>query len=885
MTTSTPLTREEYQRYLKAKEKLMLKDEGTQTDNVVTHFNKKTFSSSSSEDESSDEDTDSESASVSITLSDDDYTTSTSSQSDGSKKRKGHKALEKVKMIFKKLKKRRYANPEDEEYFHSLVKTQRDELVKLEDEIYDMGANKIPLRFQILQSNIDDKLKALCLKKLDQLDNMTSHSDEYYKLLQWVESVAKLPIGKFKSLPINNTDDTNTIATFLSSTRQALDNNVYGHKDTKEHIVRLLAKWISNKDAKGLVIGLEGPMGTGKCHGIDTPILMYDGSIKMVQDIEVGDVVMGDDSTPRNVLALGRGQDEMYEIKPVKGESYTVNSEHILCLKQSGSGCVRKIKQKNRVAYKAIRFDKKTRTFKHKYFDTMIEARTYLQSFSEENNIVEIPVKTYLNLSNHVRKNWLKGYKKGVEFPHQNIDFDPYIVGVWLGDGTTSKPEITNQESKLLQYLRAKLKQYGLGLTLHSEYKYYIGSDTKNGKNMFLDVLQRYNLLNNKHIPKEYLINDRPTRLNLLAGLIDTNGYYANNRYEVIQKNEVLANDILFLTRSLGYASFKYQCTKGCTYKGKRVSGTYYKIAFYGQGLEEIPVKVTRKIGVARQQSKNALVTGIDVVPKGRGDYYGFTLDGNNRYILGDFTVTHNTSLCLEVCNALGLPSGIVSLGGLSSSEYLLGHSYTYEGSKWGKIAEILMHAEYSNPVLFFDELDKVSTSRHGEEIINTLIHITDVTQNHNFRDKYFSEVPLDLSRCIIIFSYNNGELVNPILKDRMVTIKASGYSQKDKIEIAKKHMIPKILQEYAFQPKDLVFDDSILTHIISITEEEDGVRKLKRSLEDIVSNMNVHRLLNKPLRDGAKPLVFPLSITEQITKQFVAKKTVKDSKHLMMYI
>jgi ATP-dependent Lon protease len=237
------------------------------------------------------------------------------------------------------------------------------------------------------------------------------------------------------------------------------------------------------------------------------------------------------------------------------------------------------------------------------------------------------------------------------------------------------------------------------------------------------------------------------------------------------------------------------------------------------------------------------------------------------------------------VCNALGLPSGFISLGGLSSSEYLLGHSYTYEGSKWGKIAEVLMHAEYANPVLFFDELDKVSTSRHGEEIINTLIHITDVTQNHNFRDKYFSEVPLDLSRCIIIFSYNNGELVNPILKDRMVTIKASGYSQKDKIEISKKHMIPKILKEYAFKTSDLEFDDDILQHIISITDEEDGVRKLKRSLEDIVSNLNVYRLLNKPLSNKDDSLKFPLKITEQITKQFVSKKERHNTKHHMMYI
>ena len=222
----------------------------------------------------------------------------------------------------------------------------------------------------------------------------------------------------------------------------------------------------------------------------------------------------------------------------------------------------------------------------------------------------------------------------------------------------------------------------------------------------------------------------------------------------------------------------------------------------------------------------------------------------------------------------------------MSSSEYLVGHSYTYEGSRWGKIAEILMQAEYSNPVIFFDELDKVSTSRYGEEIVNTLIHITDVTQNHNFRDKYFSELSLDLSKCIIIFSYNNGDLINPILKDRMVTVKASGYTLQDKVEISKKHMLPKILKEYAFNDTDIVFSDDVLKHIIQITDDEKGVRKLKRSLEDIVSQVNVFRLLKQKISPTDKEFVkFPLIITENIAHKLIPKKNEKDSFQNMMYI
>jgi ATP-dependent Lon protease len=222
----------------------------------------------------------------------------------------------------------------------------------------------------------------------------------------------------------------------------------------------------------------------------------------------------------------------------------------------------------------------------------------------------------------------------------------------------------------------------------------------------------------------------------------------------------------------------------------------------------------------------------------------------------------------------------------MSSSEFLVGHSYTYEGSRWGKIAEILMTAEYTNPVIFFDELDKVSTTRHGEEIINTLIHLTDHSQNHDFRDKYFTEVPLDLSKCIIIFSYNRGELVNPILKDRMVTIKASGYSASDKVEISKKHMIPKILKEYAFSSEDITFSDDIIRFIINITEQEKGVRHLKRSLEELVSQLNVMRLLKQKVhKDDTQPIQFPLTINEKMARFLISSRNDSSTKLHMMYM
>ena len=195
------------------------------------------------------------------------------------------------------------------------------------------------------------------------------------------------------------------------------------------------------------------------------------------------------------------------------------------------------------------------------------------------------------------------------------------------------------------------------------------------------------------------------------------------------------------------------------------------------------------------------------------------------------------TLLCKDgICELLGLPFGFVGLGGASDGSFLVGHSFTYESSRWGIIADILMKAGCSNPILYFDELDKISTTRHGEEIMNILIHLTDGVQNSRFHDKYFADVNLDLSRCLIVFSYNNEDLINPILKDRMVTVHTKGYVIKDKLHIAKFHMIPEILKNFGFNNSDLGFTDEILTYIIGKCQEEEGVRNFRRGLEEIES-------------------------------------------------
>lgn len=395
--------------------------------------------------------------------------------------------------------------PEEIKYYKSLSKKQKEHIEEMETKLIDINHINTPFRFRILESDMDLHLKSIAIQKVEKLNRMDPSSSDYNKMMNWIEHLCKLPIGKYKKLPLNSSESSETISKFLDTTKQNLDAKVFGHVDTKDQIIRLLAKWISNPESKGNIIGIEGPAGVGK------------------------------------------------------------------------------------------------------------------------------------------------------------------------------------------------------------------------------------------------------------------------------------------------------------------------------------------------------------------------------------------TCICNAICESLGLPFGFIQLGGISDGSYLLGHSYTYEGSRWGRIAEILMGSGYMNPVLYFDELDKISKTQHGEEIVNILIHLTDNTQNNKFHDKYYSDIELDLSKCLIVFSYNFAEEISPVLRDRIVTIKANGYKMKDKLKIAKDYMIPLIFKEFSFDEHDIIITDAILQYIINSTDEEQGVRNLKRSLEEVISQLNLHRLLKKNIIDENE-LIFPLQLTKEIVDKCLMYKKQKNISLDMMY-
>jgi ATP-dependent Lon protease len=760
-----------------------------------------------------------------------------------------------------------------------------------------------PYRLMLLQSKIPLKYKATVMQKLNTMESMEPGDPEYYKLKNWVDTFMRVPFGLYKNLSVTINDGIDVCSSYMVNAKKTLDDCVYGLDDAKMQTLQMIGQWITNPSALGTAIAIHGPPGTGKCLGLNTPILMYDGSIKMVQEVQVGDFLMGDDSTPRTVLSLATGVDDMYDIISKQGEKYTVNSEHILSLKPSGLNRVREIfTRDNQPRYKVCVFNKNTYKNNYKTFKSRALAETYLFENSQGDDTVDISVKDYLAIKDNSLRQALKGYKTAIEFPSKSVMFNPYIIGLWLGDGTSSKAEITSQDSKILHYLQHELRKDNLCLRYGRNYEYSIvigdrcNRSGKKVSNKFAATLRHYNLFNNKHIPNDYKINDRRVQLQILAGLLDTDGYYdkRNNLFEITQKNKRLSDDILYIARSLGFGTSQTKVNKSCMYKGEKREGSYYRVNIFGDGLDEIPTLCTRKRAFNHQRNKNQLVNDIDVLPVGRDNYYGFEIDGNKRFVLGDFTVTHNTSIVKDgISKILGREFAFIALGGAGDSSFLEGHSYTYEGSMWGKIVQILIDSKCMNPVIYFDELDKVSDTPRGQEIINVLMHLTDTTQNSQFHDKYFSEVDFDLSKCLFIFSYNDESLVNPILRDRMYRIQTKGYDTKEKIHIARKYILPKIREQVNFDEKQVIIPDETISYIVSntkFTQNEQGVRNLKRCLEIIHTKLNLFRLVNDPDLSifGNKlnlKVTFPFTVTRECVDILIKCDENQNQSLLAMYV
>lgn len=394
--------------------------------------------------------------------------------------------------------------------------------------------------------------------------------------------------------------------------------------------------------------------GSGKCISRDCLVVLWSGETITAGELQPGMSVLGMDGTPRRVLDVGRGVEPMYDIVPTKGETWRCNASHVLSLRYNRQGRV----TRTREGYSCVHWheDHGDRgAFRTKTFVDAAEAEAFAATIPKD-HVVDIPLEDYLRLPIYMR-HYLKLFRTGrVSFaPRDAPTIDPYALGAWLGDGHANSTELTLGDAEIAAEIA---RRTGLPVEPRpstvgkSAPTYRIKCAEGESSNAFMAALRKYDLLGNKHVPADVKCGSVDTRLAVLAGLLDTDGYLGGGCYEITQKSEQLSRDVAFVARSLGFAAYVKRVQKTCVTGEKRVQGTYHKVSISGAGLDDLPMVVARKRAAPRQQTKDALRTGFDVRPAGLGEYAGPVLDGDKRYVLGDFTVTHNTVTALGIALA-----------------------------------------------------------------------------------------------------------------------------------------------------------------------------------------------------------------------------------------
>lgn len=368
-----------------------------------------------------------------------------------------------------------------------------------------------------------------------------------------------------------------------------------------------------------VVIDVGNPL--SHCLERDTPILMFNGSIKLAQDIVITDVLMGPDSKPRTLASVNTGEEMMYKVKSINKNlavEYGCNENHILTLKYCSD-----------------------------------DGRFGLKKYE----VVDVSVKEYMSLTPRHRRLFM-GFKTGnIDFEKQSeLSIPPYILGAWLGDGHSNVPSLTSMDPELVEAWSTYGKSLGMEIRVAEQNGsrakcYHITSGESHGhsdRNPMMNKLRELNLIKNKHIPSQYLTASRQDRLELLAGLIDTDGHKVGETatLKFTQKSNILTEQVMFLARSLGFkvTNKKRRAYDGpiCGQEVREVIGELNSVTI-GGNTWEIPVKLPRKKTIPAKKHRDWLNYCIEVTATKVDTFYGFTLNEDPHFVLGDFTVTHNS--------------------------------------------------------------------------------------------------------------------------------------------------------------------------------------------------------------------------------------------------
>jgi len=679
------------------------------------------------------------------------------------------------------------------------------------------------------------------------------------------ENVAEV-VSMMTGIPVNKVNQSENSK--LGKMYENLAGKVIGQDEAVRKITKSIQRGrVGMKDPNKPIFSgiLIGNSGVGKCHGKGTKILMYDGSIKNVEDVVVGDLLMGDDSTPRKVLSLARGKDNMYRVIPNKGDEFICNEPHILSLKNTNT-----------------------------------------------KNIVNISIEDYLKTSQNWKNNH-KLWRTSVNFPEKDVKIDPYLMGLWIGDGSSRLPAFTTADDEIVDYLTKVADDYSLSIKKDEQPGnlssiYYINSglkggtiETKSDRNKLLNDFRHYGLMipgsYGKFIPQDYIVNSFDVRKKLLAGLIDSDGYMFNKSYLISTKWKDMSEQICYIARSLGYFS---------SITSKIINGsTYYNVNISGD-LSDLPILLKRKKSEPRLQIKDVLVTGFNVEYIGVDNYYGFELDGNHLYLLGDFTVTHNTELAKQLAKYLFDSED--SLIRLDMSEFMEKISLTritgsapgYVGYDDANFLDKIRRKPYS--VVLFDEIEKAHT-----DVFNLFLQMLDeghVTDSHGRK--------VSFKNCVILMTSNVG---TKVIKDFGSGV---GFSTKAKMEskdddikaILEKELKKKFAPEFINRLDEIIYfrdlgkeeilqivelelvktaergkeigytfeiTDKLKEHLVEVGyDPQYGARHLKRSIQRCIDDAVTEFIIDSEPKSGS---ILTLDYDKENDKTLVEKKKSKKVK------
>lgn len=515
------------------------------------------------------------------------------------------------------------------------------------------------------------------------------------------------------------------------------------------------------------------------CFAENTEILLYNGTIKKSQDIKVGDILVGDDGLPREVLELCSGVDKLYKVSQNNGIDYTVNSKHSLVLKSNHHKRISIVENGVKVYY--IEHNK----IKSKLFKNQEEATTFLNTINNDNTI-HITIDEYLeNAKTKSYTGQFFGFKSnGVQWNKKEVLIDPYLLGLWLGDGCSNGMSIASNDEEVVSFLLDwcdnnkcelvhsdaycfSIRRQGVGerkaIGYNSSTKDCKGCQKKLcslcdtirtkpttelsrlDKNPFKQSLKSYNLLQNKHIPTDYLCNDETTRLNILAGLIDSDGYVdeSGKRAVISNTNKTLVNQIEILARSCDFVVN----TRVCERKNVSIFGNdpkdykdIYQINLSGC-LSKIPTLIKRKKMNDSSPNKDYHVTSIKVSYKETGKYYGWKVNENTRFVLPDLTVVKNCDQmwCTQCKTPFSWKTGMIETGNIHNPHYW--QYLQKEGRDLDQVREMngLRRANNCENVVQNMSYDFLNELKYLE-ICRLLLHIQGVDVRKYITENYIEE-------------------------------------------------------------------------------------------------------------------------------------------------